>query len=123
MPVYKIFIGELMSKKEIDDALAKVNQQIQQINSLYQKLEKSYSINKAFIDSNSEESLKTLIDSELNDFRAKTDEINVMLVNLKEGFDFLTTLQNNGKNRIQYIQDMLSDNILEDIKEKSESFF
>ena len=44
MPVYKIFIGELMSKKEIDDALAKVNQQIQQINNLYQKLEKSYSI-------------------------------------------------------------------------------
>ena len=112
-----------MSKKEIDDALAKVNQQIQQINSLYQKLEKSYSINKAFIDSNSEESLKTLIDSELNDFRAKTDEINAMLVKLKEGFDFLTTLQNNGKNRIQYIQDMLSDNILEDIKEKSESFY
>lgn len=72
-----------MSKKEIDDALAKVNQQIQQINSLYQKLEKSYSINKAFIDSNSEESLKTLIDSELNDFRAKTDEINVVISNKK----------------------------------------
>lgn len=123
MPVYKIFIGELMSKKEIDDALAKVNQQIQQINSLYQKLEKSYSINKAFIDSNSEESLKTLIDSELNDFRAKTDEINAMLVKLKEGFDFLTTLQNNGKNRIQYVQDMLSDKILEDIKDKSEAFY
>ena len=123
MPVYKIFIGELMSKKEIDDALAKVNQQIQQINSLYQKLEKSYSINKAFIDSNSEESLKTLIDSELNDFRAKTDEINVMLLKLKEGFDFLTTLQNNGKNRIQYVQDMLSDKILEDIKDKSEAFY
>lgn len=112
-----------MSKKEIDDALAKVNQQIQQINSLYQKLEKSYSINKAFIDSNSEESLKTLIDSELNDFRAKTDEINVMLLKLKEGFDFLTTLQNNGKNRIQYAQDMLSDKILEDIKDKSEAFY
>ena len=112
-----------MSKKEIDDALAKVNQQIQQINSLYQKLEKSYSINKAFIDSNSEESLKTLIDSELNDFRAKTDEINAMLVKLKEGFDFLTTLQNNGKNRIQYVQDMLSDKILEDIKDKSEAFY
>lgn len=112
-----------MSKKEIDDALAKVNQQIQQINSLYQKLEKSYSINKAFIDSNSEESLKTLIDSELNDFRAKTDEINVMLLKLKEGFDFLTTLQNNGKNRIQYVQDMLSDKILEDIKDKSEAFY
>lgn len=123
MPVYKIFIGELMSKKEIDDALAKVNQQIQQINSLYQKLEKSYSINKAFIDSSSEESLKTLIDSELNDFRAKTDEINVMLLKLKEGFDFLTTLQNNGKNRIQYVQDMLSDKILEDIKDKSEAFY
>lgn len=123
MPVYKIFIGELMSKKEIDDALAKVNQQIQQINSLYQKLEKSYSINKAFIDSSSEESLKTLIDSELNDFRAKTDEINAMLVKLKEGFDFLTTLQNNGKNRIQYVQDMLSDKILEDIKDKSEAFY
>ena len=123
MPVYKIFIGELMSKKEIDDALAKVNQQIQQINSLYQKLEKSYSINKAFIDSNSEESLKTLIDRELNDFRAKTDEINVMLLKLKEGFDFLTTLQNNGKNRIQYVQDMLSDKILEDIKDKSEAFY
>ena len=112
-----------MSKKEIDDALAKVNQQIQQINSLYQKLEKSYSINKAFIDSSSEESLKTLIDSELNDFRAKTDEINVMLLKLKEGFDFLTTLQNNGKNRIQYVQDMLSDKILEDIKDKSEAFY
>ena len=112
-----------MSKKEIDDALAKVNQQIQQINSLYQKLEKSYSINKAFIDSSSEESLKTLIDSELNDFRAKTDEINAMLVKLKEGFDFLTTLQNNGKNRIQYVQDMLSDKILEDIKDKSEAFY
>ncbi len=112
-----------MSKKEIDDALAKVNQQIQQINSLYQKLEKSYSINKAFIDSNSEESLKTLIDRELNDFRAKTDEINVMLLKLKEGFDFLTTLQNNGKNRIQYVQDMLSDKILEDIKDKSEAFY
>ncbi|MCT7511716.1 hypothetical protein [Aliarcobacter cryaerophilus] len=112
-----------MSKKEIDDALAKVNQQIQQINSLYQKLEKSYSINKAFIDSNSEESLKTLIDIELNDFRAKTDEINVMLLKLKEGFDFLTTLQNNGKNRIQYAQDMLSDKILEDIKDKSEAFY
>lgn len=112
-----------MSKKEIDDALAKVNQQIQQINSLYQKLEKSYSINKAFIDSNSEESLKTLIDIELNDFRAKTDEINVMLLKLKEGFDFLTTLQNNGKNRIQYVQDMLSDKILEDIKDKSEAFY
>lgn len=123
MPVYKIFIVELMSKKEIDDALAKVNQQIQQINSLYQKLEKSYSINKAFIDSNSEESLKTLIDRELNDFRAKTDEINAMLVKLKEGFDFLTTLQNNGKNRIQYVQDMLSDKILEDIKDKSEAFY
>ena len=123
MPVYKIFIGELMSKKEIDVALAKVNQQIQQINSLYQKLEKSYSINKAFIDSSSEESLKTLIDSELNDFRAKTDEINAMLVKLKEGFDFLTTLQNNGKNRIQYVQDMLSDKILEDIKDKSEAFY
>ena len=123
MPVYKIFIGELMSKKEIDDALAKVNQQIQQINSLYQKLEKSYSINKAFIDSSSEESLKTLIDRELNDFRAKTDEINVMLLKLKEGFDFLTTLQNNGKNRIQYVQDMLSDKILEDIKDKSEAFY
>ena len=123
MPVYKIFIVELMSKKEIDDALAKVNQQIQQINSLYQKLEKSYSINKAFIDSSSEESLKTLIDSELNDFRAKTDEINAMLVKLKEGFDFLTTLQNNGKNRIQYVQDMLSDKILEDIKDKSEAFY
>ena len=81
-----------MSKKEIDDALAKVNQQIQQINSLYQKLEKSYSINKAFIDSNSEESLKTLIDIELNDFRAKTDEINVMLLKLKEGFDFFVSL-------------------------------
>ena len=112
-----------MSKKEIDDALAKVNQQIQQINSLYQKLEKSYSINKAFIDSSSEESLKTLIDRELNDFRAKTDEINVMLLKLKEGFDFLTTLQNNGKNRIQYVQDMLSDKILEDIKDKSEAFY
>lgn len=53
-----------------------VNEQIQQINNLYQKLEKNYSINKAFIDVNSEESLKTLIDRELNDFRAKTDEIN-----------------------------------------------
>ncbi|MCT7605296.1 hypothetical protein N5U27_02155 [Aliarcobacter butzleri] len=112
-----------MSKKEFDDALARVNEQIQQINNLYQKLEKSYSINKAFIDSNSEESLKTLIDSELNDFRAKTDEINVMLLKLKEGFDFLTTLQNNGKNRIQYVQDMLSDKILEDIKDKSEAFY
>ena len=50
-----------MSKKEFDDALTRVNEQIQQINNLYQKLEKSYSINKAFIDSNSEESLKTLI--------------------------------------------------------------
>jgi len=112
-----------MSKKEIEDELAKVNEQIQQINNLYQKLEKSYSINKAFIDANSEESLKTLIDSELNDFRAKTDEINAMLVKLKEGFDFLTTLQNNGKNRIQYVQDMLSDKILEDIKDKSEAFY
>lgn len=43
-----------MSKKEIEDELAKVNEQIQQINNLYQKLEKSYSINKAFIDANSE---------------------------------------------------------------------
>lgn len=37
-------------------------------------------------------SLKTLIDSELNDFRAKTDEINAMLLKLKEGFDFFVSL-------------------------------
>lgn len=69
-----------MSKKEIEDELAKVNEQIQQINNLYQKLEKSYSINKAFIDASSEESLKTLVDNELNNIRNKSDNVNQMLI-------------------------------------------
>ncbi|MFW2600329.1 hypothetical protein [Aliarcobacter butzleri] len=112
-----------MSKKEIEDVLTRINEKLLDINNLYEKLENSYSINKAFIDENSDDSLKKLVNDELAIIKSQSNDVSKMVNQLKESFEFLTSLQNNGKNRIQYIYDLLSDKVLEDIKEKSESFY
>ncbi|AXK48460.1 hypothetical protein CRU87_07975 [Aliarcobacter trophiarum LMG 25534] len=112
-----------MSKKEIEDVLTRINEKLLDINNLYEKLENSYSINKAFIDENSDDSLKKLVNDELAIIKSQSNDVSKMLNQLQESFEFLTSLQNNGKNRIQYIYDLLSDKVLEDIKEKSESFY
>lgn len=112
-----------MSKKEIEDVLTRINEKLLDINNLYEKLENSYSINKAFIDENSDDSLKKLVNDELAIIKSQSNDVSKMVNQLKESFEFLTSLQNNGKNRIEYIYDLLSDKVLEDIKEKSESFY
>ena len=64
-----------------------------------------------------------MVNDELAIIKSQSNDVSKMVNQLKESFEFLTSLQNNGKNRIQYIYDLLSDKVLEDIKEKSESFY
>ena len=88
-----------MSKKEIEDVLTRINEKLLDINNLYEKLENSYSINKAFIDENSDDSLKKLVNDELAIIKSQSNDVSKMVNQLKESFEFLTSLQNNGKNR------------------------
>ncbi|MWV63021.1 hypothetical protein DCO58_01065 [Helicobacter saguini] len=103
-----------------DDTI--LENKIKEVQELYQQLRESYSLNKAFIDTQSDESLKNIINKELESIKDKTQEVQTMIDELQEGFNFITNIQSNGKNRIEYIQDIASDNIIKDMDNKLKHF-
>lgn len=111
-----------MDKNDINEKLQVLENNIREVQKLYQKLEESYSLNKAFIDTQSDESIKNIVNKQLEQVKTKTQEAQEMIDELKESYEFIATIQNNGKNRIQYIQEILTDSTLKDIDNKLQYF-
>ncbi|MBX1653525.1 hypothetical protein I9C36_07695, partial [Campylobacter jejuni] len=103
-----------MSKEKLEE----LQEEINKVRKLYEQLKNDYSINKAFIDSNSDDSLKLLINNEINSYQEAKREIQERINKLSEAYNYLLNNDQSGKSRLTRIQEVTSDNIINDIKQK-----
>ncbi len=97
-----------------------IQTKLKEINELYEKLKNDYSLNRAFIESSNNESLKNLVNSELQRFRQKHDELQEMTTRLKADFDYIATERlGNSQTRIQQATNFVSDDNLKNINDKA----
>ncbi|ALW49298.1 hypothetical protein ACMU1B_001635 [Campylobacter jejuni] len=104
--------------KEIDNKLKELQKEINKTKELYEKLKNDYSINKAFIENGNENSLKTLISNEIDSYRRETSKLQKRLNELDKCYKILLEKDNNNKSRLDYIKEIVSDNTINNIKEK-----
>ncbi len=93
-------------------------EEFNKVRKLYEHLKSDYSINKAFIDSNSNNSLKSLINNKINSHQEEKKEIQERINKLSEAYNYLLNNDQSGKSRLARIQEVTSDNIINDIKQK-----
>ncbi|EMI4816038.1 hypothetical protein V6N98_001479 [Campylobacter upsaliensis] len=103
-----------MSKEKLEE----LREEINKVRKLYEQLKSDYSINKAFIDSNSDDSLKSLINNEINSYQEVKRKIQERIYKLNEAYNYLLSDDQSGKSRLTRIQEVTSDNIINDIKQK-----
>lgn len=103
-----------MSKEKLEELQREINK----VQELYEKLKHDYSINKAFIDSNSDDSLKLLINNEINSYQHVKKAIEEMINKLNESYDYLLATDQSGKDRLTRIREVISDNIISEISQK-----
>ncbi|MCV3549401.1 hypothetical protein L8X97_08115 [Campylobacter sp. CNRCH_2013_0671h] len=104
--------------KEKNEKLEELQEEINKVRKLYEQLKSDYSINKAFIDSNSDDSLKSLINNEINSYQEVEREIQERINKLSEAYNYLLNNDQSGKSRLTRIQEVTSDNIINDINQK-----
>ncbi|WP_173788269.1 hypothetical protein [Campylobacter lari] len=104
--------------KEKNEKLEELQEEINKVRKLYEQLKSDYSINKAFIDSNSDDSLKSLINNEINSYQEVEREIQERINKLSEAYNYLLNNDQSGKSRLTRIQEATSDNIINDINQK-----
>ncbi|MGI7839965.1 hypothetical protein ACNGJV_09120 [Campylobacter coli] len=103
-----------MSKEKLEELQEKINK----VSKLYEQLKSDYSINKAFIDSNSDDSLKSLINNEINSYQEAKREIQEKINKLSEAYNYLLNNDQSGKSRLTRIQEVTSDNIINEVRQK-----
>ncbi|EOH2734007.1 hypothetical protein ACLWEM_001826 [Campylobacter jejuni] len=104
--------------KDKNEKLEELQEEINKVKELYEQLKSDYSINKAFIDSSSDDSLKSLINNEINSYQEVEREIQERIYKLNEAYNYLLSDDQSGKSRLIRIQEVTSDNIINDIKQK-----
>ncbi|HEB9289773.1 TPA: hypothetical protein RZK14_001694 [Campylobacter coli] len=104
--------------KDKNEKLEELQEEINKVKELYEQLKSDYSINKAFIDSSSDDSLKSLINNEINSYQEVEREIQERIYKLNEAYNYLLNNDQSGKSRLTRIQEVTSDNIINDIKQK-----
>lgn len=103
-----------MSKEKLEE----LQEEINKVKELYEQLKSDYSINKAFIDSSSDDSLKSLINNEINSYQKVEREIQERIYKLNEAYNYLLSDDQSGKSRLIRIQEVTSDNIINEVRQK-----
>ncbi|EOH2048095.1 hypothetical protein ACM2A7_001263, partial [Campylobacter jejuni] len=98
--------------------LEELQEEINKVKELYEQLKSDYSINKAFIDSSSDDSLKSLINNEINSYQKVEREIQERIYKLNEAYNYLLSDDQSGKSRLIRIQEVTSDNIINEVRQK-----
>ncbi|HEH5121128.1 TPA: hypothetical protein SG786_001435 [Campylobacter coli] len=104
--------------KDKNEKLEELQEEINKVRKLYEQLKSDYSINKAFIDSNSNDSLKSLINNEINSYQEAKKEIQERINKLSEAYNYLLNNDQSGKSRLTRIQEVTSDNIINEVRQK-----
>ncbi|MPB17319.1 hypothetical protein AAH50_004035 [Campylobacter lari] len=104
--------------KEKNEKLEELQEEINKVRKLYEQLKSDYSINKAFIDSNSDDSLKSLINNEIDNYKKAKVAIEERIKELNGAYKYLLSSDESGKSRLTRIQEATSDNIINDINQK-----
>nr|WP_257929118.1 hypothetical protein [Campylobacter lari]MCR6513236.1 hypothetical protein [Campylobacter lari] len=106
-----------MSKGK-NEKLEELQEEINKVKDLYEQLKDDYSINKAFIDSNSDDSLKSLINNEIDNYKKAKVAIEERIKELNGVYKYLLSSDESGKSRLTRIQEVTSDSIINEVEQK-----
>lgn len=106
-----------MSKGK-NEKLEELQEEINKVKDLYEQLKDDYSINKAFIDSNSDNSLKSLINNEIDNYKKAKVAIEERIKELNGVYKYLLSSDESGKSRLTRIQEVTSDSIINEVEQK-----